>query len=82
MGAMARRALAGAVFNAAKETALDGFIVGQIGFTRMAGVVEEVLSTDTALEGLIDAEMTLDNVLRVDHLARKAARGIIDQQAG
>ncbi len=37
---MARGGLAGAVFNAAKETALDGFIDGRLGFAAMAGVVE------------------------------------------
>ncbi len=79
---MERRGLAGAVFNAAKETALDGFIAGRINFTRMAGVVEEVLGMEAALEGLIDAPMTLDNVARVDHLARKAARGVIEEQTG
>lgn len=79
---MARGGLAGAVFNAAKETALDGFIEGRIGFTRMAGVVEQVLSMEAALEGLIDASMTLDNVVRVDHLARVAARGVIEQKTG
>lgn len=79
---MERRGLAGAVFNAAKETALDGFIAGQINFTRMAQVVEEVLSMELALDGLIDAAMTLDNVAQADHLARKAARGVIEQQTG
>ena len=71
---MARGGLAGAVFNAAKETALDGFIAGHIRFTDMAGVVEDVLSDEAATEGLIDAVMTLDNVAQADHLARQAAR--------
>ena len=48
----------------------------------MAGVVEEVLGMEAALDGLIDAPMTLDNVARVDHLARKAARGVIEEQTG
>ena len=35
--------LSGAVFNAAKERALDGFLAGKIGFLQMAEVVEAVL---------------------------------------
>ncbi len=75
---MARRGLAGAVFNAAKETALDGFIAGHIGFQRMAEVVEEVLNTLDP--DLIDAAMTLDNVRHADQMARHAAEQIIRQQ--
>ncbi|MFZ7090707.1 1-deoxy-D-xylulose-5-phosphate reductoisomerase [Primorskyibacter sp. 2E233] len=69
--------LAGAVFNAAKETALDGFIEKRITFSRMAGVVEEVLTSLSAQAGLIDAEVTLDNVLQADHLARQKAHEIL-----
>ncbi|WGW02803.1 1-deoxy-D-xylulose-5-phosphate reductoisomerase [Tropicibacter oceani] len=71
--------LSGAVFNAAKETALDGFIEKRINFTRMAGVVEEVLTSLSAHTGLIDAEVTLDNVHHADHLARQKAREIMTQ---
>ncbi|MDA7424252.1 1-deoxy-D-xylulose-5-phosphate reductoisomerase [Thalassococcus lentus] len=78
---MEARGLAGAVFNAAKETALDGFIAGQIKFTRMAGVVEETLTLLSAHTGLKDADFTLDTVLKADHLARQTARDIIEQQA-
>ena len=77
---MARGGLAGAVFNAAKETALDGFIAGHIGFMDMADVVAEVLDVSNADH--IDAQMTLDNVLQVDHLTREATRGIISKKAG
>lgn len=73
--------LAGAVFNAAKETALDGFIAGHIGFTQMAGVVEDVLTALSARPGHMDAAMTLDNVAQVDHLARQEARGVISRKA-
>ena len=55
--------LAGAVFNAAKEVALDGFIEKRINFTRMAGVVEEVLTSLSAHTGLIDAEVPLDKTI-------------------
>lgn len=74
--------LAGAVFNAAKETALDGFIAGQITFNDMAIIVEEVLTQMSATPGHIDAAMTLDNVGHVDHLARQAALQVIYKRAG
>ncbi|WP_116596957.1 1-deoxy-D-xylulose-5-phosphate reductoisomerase [Primorskyibacter marinus] len=69
--------LSGAVFNAAKEQALDGFLARQIGFMDMAGIVEDVLSEISARPGHIHAEFTLDNVNRLDHLARDTARGAI-----
>mgnify|MGYP000607333423 CR=1 FL=1 len=74
---MARGGLAGAVFNAAKERSLDRFIARDIGFTEMAEVVEEVLTRLSGQPGLIDAAMTLDNVARVDHLAREEADRVI-----
>ncbi|MCB1311101.1 MAG: 1-deoxy-D-xylulose-5-phosphate reductoisomerase [Sedimentitalea sp.] len=70
---MRRGGLAGAAFNAAKERALDAFIAGRIGFLDMAAVVEAVLDRLEAEPGLIDAAMTLDNVLQTDHLARMRA---------
>ncbi|WP_372612558.1 1-deoxy-D-xylulose-5-phosphate reductoisomerase [Aquicoccus sp.] len=70
---MARGGLSGAVFNAAKEAALDGFISGRIGFTGMAGVVETVLDRIGSNEGLIDARMSLDNIRAADHMARRLA---------
>jgi 1-deoxy-D-xylulose-5-phosphate reductoisomerase len=72
----------GAVFNAAKESALDGFIAGQIGFTQMADVVEDTLSHMNDAGGPVHAAMTLDNVLQVDHLTRKAAQAVIRKRAG
>jgi 1-deoxy-D-xylulose-5-phosphate reductoisomerase len=74
--------LSGAVFNAAKETALDAFIAEQIKFTQMSDVVEEVLTRISATPGHIDANMTLDNVARVDHLARQEAKTVIHERAG
>ena len=74
---MARGGLAGAIFNAAKETALDGFISDALKFTQMAQVVDQTLSQMDAVGGHIDDTMTLDNVLHVDHLSRKTAQQII-----
>lgn len=67
---MERGGLAGAVFNAAKERALDGFLAGRIGFLQMADTVEEVLSRIYPDNGLIDAGFSLDTVARADHVAR------------
>jgi 1-deoxy-D-xylulose-5-phosphate reductoisomerase len=78
---MARGGLAGAVFNAAKETALDGFIEGHLKFTQMSDVVAQTLDEMDARGGHIDATMTLDNVYQTDHLARKAAKAAIEQRA-
>ena len=61
--------LTGAVFNGAKERALDGFIAGELGFLDMASVVEDTLGK-MAADGLIHATMTLDSVAQTDHLAR------------
>ncbi len=68
--------MAGTIFTAAKEAALDAFIARQIGFTHMADIVDATLST---LSGEIAAseQLTLDSVLAVDHLARKTAQAII-----
>ncbi|MEP1519518.1 1-deoxy-D-xylulose-5-phosphate reductoisomerase [Ascidiaceihabitans sp.] len=79
---MERGGLSGAVFNAAKETALDGFIGGHLKFTAMADVVDAVLTRMDGHGGHIDDKMTLDNVAHVDHLARIAARAEIKKRAG
>ncbi len=62
--------LSGAVFNAAKERALDLFMAENIGFLDMSAVVEATIDNMSANEGLQNAEMTLDNVLQADALAR------------
>jgi len=79
---MAAGGLMGAVFNAAKESALDGFIAGQLGFTQMAEVVEQVLADMSRDSGVTAEATTLDLVARVDQMARKAARRAIDKKAG
>ncbi|WP_395005972.1 1-deoxy-D-xylulose-5-phosphate reductoisomerase [Cypionkella sp.] len=67
---MALRGLSGAVFNAAKEVALDHFIAGSLGFMQMAAVVETTLSRLAGEIALTSAASTLDDVLGADHLAR------------
>ncbi|MFO7805643.1 MAG: 1-deoxy-D-xylulose-5-phosphate reductoisomerase, partial [Paracoccaceae bacterium] len=68
--------LAGAVFNAAKERALDGFIDGGLGFLQMAEVVEETLDR-LMPEAAPMVDMSLDDVLAMDAKARRVAGEII-----
>jgi 1-deoxy-D-xylulose-5-phosphate reductoisomerase len=82
--ALARRVmeeggLMGAVFNAAKERALDRFIEGRIGFTDMAVVVERVMDKMSSSDGLQNATADLDTVLDTDKLARLRADEAIAQ---
>lgn len=65
--------LSGAVFNAAKESALDGFIDGRIGFLDMSRVVAATIDKILASEGLQKAQIVLDDVLEIDALARVRA---------
>jgi len=71
--------LSGAVFNAAKERALDGFIAGDIGFLDMSAVVSATLDKMLSGGGLQNAAITLDNVLETDRLARIYAGEAINQ---
>ena len=74
-GVMDQGGLAGAVFNAAKEAALDAFIARRIGFLDMARLVERVLGR--GVPGLDGATMTLDKVAGADHMGRQTAEEII-----
>ncbi len=79
---MMRGGLCGAVFNAAKERSLDAFISGRIGFLDMPVIVEETMARIEARDGLIDAAMTLDNVLQTDHVARLRSDEVMAERAG
>lgn len=75
---LARRAMEeggvqGAVLNGAKETALEAFIKGRVGFLAMAEIVERVMD---ALAGL-PAAANMDDVFAADEKARRAAAGLI-----
>ncbi len=78
-GVMAAGGLAGAAFNAAKEAALDAFIAGRVGFTGMAGVVEEVLDRLSGQGGLGKPASSLDIVLDMDRSARRVAAEVIGE---
>ena len=60
---------AGAVFNAAKERALDHFIAGRIGFVEMSDLVARILDADAHASA--SGEMTLESVRHWDHLTRQ-----------
>lgn len=66
--------LAGAVFNAAKEAALDAFLAGQIGFLDMARLVEAALDALGSDASKVTRDITLDNVLVYDQASRQFAR--------
>ncbi len=70
---MATGGAAGAVFNAAKEVALDRFIAGDIRFTEMATVVEQTLETFAASADMGKAPASLAEVLETDTEARGLA---------
>ncbi len=68
---MAIGGLAGAVFNAAKETALDAFIAGRIGFLDMAALVEHVLNERGSEAGRVAGGYGLGDVMALDRKARR-----------
>ena len=65
--------LAGAAFNAAKEAALDMFMAGKIGFLDMARSVRFVLDELSDGGELQTTALSLDEIIRVDRLARARA---------
>ncbi len=70
---MAAGGMAGAIFNAAKEQALDDFIAGRIKFTDMGPRVEMTLTALSAQAGFGDDPADLETVLHWDRQARKEA---------
>ncbi len=77
---MARGGLSGAVFNAAKEIALDHFIAGRSGFwtwRRWSRTRWTRLSAET---GLGNAATCLDDVLAMNHLARVRAAELAEKR--
>ena len=63
--------LAGAALNAAKETALDAFLVGAVGFLDMAVLVEHVLETLGPEAAACGPGYDLDAVTDIDAAARR-----------
>lgn len=70
---MAAGGMSGAVFNAAKEQALDDFIAGRIRFTDMAPRVEACLTALSGQSGFGQDATDLETVMYWDHTARQEA---------
>jgi len=66
--------VAGAVYNASKEVALDAFMARQIGFLNMAEVVERTMHRLFARACELNNDQNLDNILHADHMGRKIGR--------
>ncbi|WP_420555806.1 1-deoxy-D-xylulose-5-phosphate reductoisomerase [Roseovarius sp.] len=79
---MEARGLMGAVFNAAKERALDHFIAGKIGFMQMNTIVEEVLARLEGHDKIAERPLTLDTTARADNLARMYVDSVAKEQDG
>jgi len=73
---MALRGHAGAVFNAAKEVALDEFIAGRLRFLQMADLVDRTIDTLLTDSRLTAPVCALETVQQMDQLARKTARAL------
>lgn len=71
--------LAGAVFNGAKEAALDAFIDGRLGFVEMASVVSDVIEIMSG-ESLGNAAITLEGVAEADQTARRLAQESVNER--
>ena len=74
--------LTGAVFNGAKEQALDEFIARRCDFTDMAWAVDRTVDVMLTREGLQNATMTLDSVRDADAMARALTTEHITQAKG
>jgi 1-deoxy-D-xylulose-5-phosphate reductoisomerase len=62
--------------NAANEIAVEAFLAGRTGFSRIAGVVETVLEQSTRA-GELSACTTMAQALDVHHIARDRARALL-----
>lgn len=68
---------AGAVFNAAKEAALDAFIDGRIGFLDMARLAERVLEDFARSDDIRLEPASLGEVLQIDQETRRRAAALV-----
>lgn len=66
-----------AVFNAANEVAVARFVAGEIGFTHIFEIVEDVMTLHHASGGRWVASPQLDAILAADQWARKEAKRVI-----
>ena len=69
--------MSGAVFNAAKETALDAFLSKNIGFLDMSTIVEKTIAKICYSDNCHIDEINLANILNIDEMARIVAGDLI-----
>ena len=65
------------VLNAANEVAVDAFLSGRTGFTRIAEIIEGTLAA--AVGAPLPAEATLEAILEVDAWARRRAASLVER---
>ena len=70
-----RGGTAPAVYNAANEVCVAGFLAGDIAFTAIVDTVAGVLA---AYDQPVNEDLTVDDVLAADHWARDHARSLLD----
>ena len=78
---MAEGGHAGAVFNAAKDRALDHFIGGRIGFLDLTDLTEAALGTVLGGGEIGGAEITLESVARANQVTQHAVDAMIRARA-
>jgi 1-deoxy-D-xylulose-5-phosphate reductoisomerase len=79
---LAMGGLAGAVFNAAKEAALDAFLIRAIGFLDMAALVEHVLEKLGLEAGAVGPGYELEAVMAFDAEARRLGALWVEAHGG
>ncbi len=70
--------LAGAAFNAAKEEALDNFLVHKLSFLGMADVVKATID-ELNSRNQLSSEVEIESVLEIDSMARSIAKMFVDK---
>jgi len=75
---LATGGLSGAVFNASKEAAMDGFLAGKIGFLDMAMLVEKALDDPYLNEQIAGDVFSLGAITEIDLAARKFVKALIE----
>ena len=64
------------ILNAANEIAVDGFLSGQLSFSQIAGLVDQICQAMIA-QGIDRRPDTVEEALAVDHITRERARAIL-----
>jgi 1-deoxy-D-xylulose-5-phosphate reductoisomerase len=64
------------ILNAANEIAVEGFLSGQLSFSQIAGLVDQICQTLIAM-GIDRRPDTVEEALAVDHITRERARAIL-----